>query len=164
MGMSLVVAALGFLRGDVWMYFIALLGMAAFAISWFVVPRLPQLEMRLVAPGVEIVGAPTFAQLVVRAGAARAPRQHVTVHAVGDTPGDRPGALPRGAGGRDPDPGPRAAPQNPGPPRRLRRAALDHGSVRAGAAHHGVLRLAAPDRVGRHRTVPGAAGDPTRRR
>ena len=56
LGMSLAVAALGLLRGDVWMYFIALVGLSAFAVSWCVVPRLPELEMRLVAPAVEVVG------------------------------------------------------------------------------------------------------------
>ncbi len=86
--MSLVVAVVGVLRGDVWMYFIALLGMAAIVVSWCVVPRLPELEMRLVAPDVEIVGTPTFAQLVVHAGVSRVARQHVCLYAVGDHPGD----------------------------------------------------------------------------
>ena len=96
LGMSLVVAMVGVLRGDVWMYFIALLGMAAVVVSWCAVPRLPELEMRLVAPDVEIVGTPTFAQLVVHAGASGVARQHVCLYAVGDLPGDVADARPPG--------------------------------------------------------------------
>jgi transglutaminase-like putative cysteine protease/uncharacterized protein (DUF58 family) len=75
---------LGLLRGDVWMFLLALLAVAALAVSWAVVPRLPHVTVTLVGPAVETVGRPTRAQLVIRAGAHGVPRHHLAVYSSGD--------------------------------------------------------------------------------
>ena len=81
---AIVLTGLGLVRGDVWMYLLALLAASALAVSWVLVPRLPQVDVRLVVPAVETVGLPTHAQLVIRSGPHRVPRHHLTAYSSGD--------------------------------------------------------------------------------
>jgi transglutaminase-like putative cysteine protease/uncharacterized protein (DUF58 family) len=82
--MAIVLTGLGLVRGDVWMYLLALLAASALLVSWVVVPRLPALEVALVVPAVEPVGSTTRARLVLRAGPHAVPRHHLTAFSVGD--------------------------------------------------------------------------------
>jgi transglutaminase-like putative cysteine protease len=81
---AVVLTGLGLVRGDVWMYLLALLAASALLVSWVMVPRLPPVEVTLVAPAVEPVGTTTRARLVLRAGAHPVPRHHLAVFSVGD--------------------------------------------------------------------------------
>jgi transglutaminase-like putative cysteine protease/uncharacterized protein (DUF58 family) len=81
---AIVLTGLGLVRGDVWMYLLALLAASALLVSWVTVPRLPPVEVSLVVPAVEPVGTTTRARLVLRAGVHPVPRHHLAVFSVGD--------------------------------------------------------------------------------
>lgn len=78
------ITSIGFLRGDVWMYLVALLALATVVVSWVAVPRLPHLESTLVIPTYEVVGQGTPTRLVLRSPARRSPRHRLTLTAPGD--------------------------------------------------------------------------------
>ncbi len=81
---NVTLVALGLLRGDVWLYLVALLAVSAVTVSWLIVPRLPHIESGLQLATTEVVGQPTPARLVLRAGVVPVPRHHLTLHVDGD--------------------------------------------------------------------------------
>ena len=157
------------------MYLLALLAASALAVSWVLVPRLPQVDVRLVVPAVETVGLPTHAQLVIRSGPHRVPRHHLTAYSSGDRltatgGGHLVGAYAvvdaDGTGG-DPGARDRAAPADPRAARPVRDAPPDGLPVRPGTPRpRAVPRRAAHRRRGRRPgggAVVGARGRGRRR-